>query len=74
MDQVVALGLVQQQGIRDGLQDVVGDAGQVAAFQTGVVLDADPGEEGDLGAAQPGNAAVRPGRELHLVGADLRAS
>ncbi len=47
---------------------------EVAAFQFGVVLDADAGEQGDLGAAQAGDAAVRAGGQLDLIGADLRSA
>jgi len=55
---VGALGLVQLQGAGDALEDAVGRPGGPAAFQAGVVVDADPGEERDLLAAQPGDPAV----------------
>ena len=47
------LGLVELQGSADAVQDGLGDAGPVAAFEPDVVLGAHPGEEGDLFAAQP---------------------
>ena len=57
--EVVALGLVELEGVADAVEDAVGDAADVAALEPGVVLDADAGEEGDLFAAQAGDAAVR---------------
>ena len=44
-------GFVEVQGSGEGIQNAVGDAGEVAAFELGVVLDADSGEVGDLTAA-----------------------
>ena len=49
--QVRRLGLVQLQGSGQSVEDAVGDAAEVAALQSGVVLDADPGQVGDLAAA-----------------------
>jgi len=40
--QVGAFGLVQVQRPGERVQDAVRDSGEVAAFETGVVLDADP--------------------------------
>ena len=48
-----------------------GGAGEVAAFELGVVLDADPGERGDLAAAQPGHPAVARGGQAGLLRGDL---
>jgi hypothetical protein len=45
----------------DGVQDGGGDADDRAAFEFGVVLDADPGQGGDLAAAQPGHS---PGADV----------
>ena len=56
--EVVALGLVELECVRDPVQDALGDAAGLAALEAGVVLDADAGEQGDLLAAQPGDAAV----------------
>ena len=47
-----AFGLVELQGADDAFEDVFGHAAGVAAFEAGVVLDADPGEHRDLFAAQ----------------------
>lgn len=46
------LGLVELQCVRDAVDDTLGDAGGVAALEPGVVLGGDPGEDGDLLAAQ----------------------
>ena len=51
VDEVVAFGVVELQGAGDGVEDLVGDAGDGAAFELGVVLDAQPGERGDLARA-----------------------
>lgn len=58
VEQVRLLRLIQLQCPGQGLQDSLGDAGEVSAFQPGVILDTDPGEHGDLAAAQSGDAAV----------------
>ena len=55
---MVTLGLVELQGVDDAVQDVVGDAADVAALEARVVLDADPGEHRDLLAAQAFDATV----------------
>ena len=60
-DQVVEVGvfgLVELQGPADAVQDGLGDAGRVAAFEPHVVLGAHPGEQGDLFAAQTLHAAA----------------
>ena len=44
VEQVGAFGFVELQRARDAFEDVLGDAAGVAAFEAGVVLDADPGE------------------------------
>ena len=56
--QVGVLGLVELQGAADAVDDGLGDAGGVAAFEALVVLGAHPGEQGDLFAAEPGHAAA----------------
>lgn len=47
-----ALSVVELQRVRDAVDDALGDAGGIAAFESGVVLSRDPGEDGDLFAAQ----------------------
>ena len=72
VEQVVAFGLVELQRPRDRFEDVLGDAADVAAFEARVVLDADPGERGDLLAAQAGDAPVaRVDGQSGLFGGDL---
>ncbi len=58
VEQVGALGLVQLQRTREGVQHGVGGAAGVAAFQPGVIVDADPGQQRDFPPAQPGHAAA----------------
>ncbi len=50
VQQVGAFGVVELEGAGDGFEDGRGDAGEVAAFEFGVVLDADVGQRGDLAA------------------------
>ena len=57
-----ALGVVEVQRVGEGFEDLVGGAGGVAALQAFVVLDAHPGQRGDLFAAQPGYASLAVGR------------
>ena len=63
VEQVRALGVVELEGTGEGVEHGGGDAADGAALQLGVVLHADPGEGGDLAAAQTRDAA----------GADVRA-
>ena len=73
VEQVGVLGVVELQGTGDGLQHAVGRAAQIALLQPGVVVGADPGELGDLLAAQarhPAAGAVQ--RHAGLLGAELR--
>ena len=51
-------GVVELQGACDGIEDGGRRAGERAAFELGVVLDADPGEGSDLASAQTGDATV----------------
>ena len=53
VEQVGSFGFVELQRPHDAFEDVFGDAVGVAALEAGVVLDADPGQHGDLFAAQP---------------------
>ncbi|OLT24725.1 hypothetical protein BJF79_13315 [Actinomadura sp. CNU-125] len=69
--EVRAFGVVEAEGAGDRVQDACGDTGQIAAFQTGVVLHADPGQLGDLGAAQPGDPPGAVGGQPGLLRGDL---
>jgi hypothetical protein len=51
VQQVGAFGVVQLERSGDGVQDRGADAGQAAAFECSVVLDADAGQRCDLAAA-----------------------
>ena len=72
VEQVGALGVVEPQRVGERLQDAVGGAGGVAAFEALVVLDADAGERGDLLAAEPRHAPLAVRRQSRLLGRDLR--
>ena len=75
VEQVGAFGFVELQGAGDGFEDAVGDAGEVPAFEPGVVVDADPGEHGDLFAAQAGHAPVGAvGREPDILRGEAGAA
>jgi hypothetical protein len=69
-----ALGLVQLQRLSKRVQHGVGDAGRVAAFELGVVGDADTGEGGDLLAPEPWNPprAAAVGTQASLFRRDPR--
>ena len=71
VEQVLAFCLVELQRAGDGLQDDVRGAGDVSAFQPGVVLDADPGQLRDLGAAQSAHPALAVGGQGSLFRGDL---
>jgi hypothetical protein len=65
--QVLVFGVVQLQGA--GVDDGGTGPGLLAAFQAYVVVDADPGERGQLLAAQAGGAAkAGTDREADLFG------
>lgn len=55
---MLALGLAQPQRARDRVQHGAGDVLAVALFEAGVVGHADPGQLGQLLAAQPGHPAA----------------
>ena len=74
VEQVGALGVVEPQRVGERLEDDVGGAGGVAALQALVVLDADPGQRGDLLAPQPRHTTLAVGRQAGLLGRDLGAS
>jgi hypothetical protein len=54
-------GGVELQRAGDGVQDTVGGIGERAALQADVVVDAEPGQCGDLFTAQPGHAPLAAG-------------
>ena len=62
VEQVLPLGVVELQGTGDGVEDVVGHAADVALLQADIPVGADPGEHGDLFAAQPGHSPPPGGR------------
>lgn len=68
--QMVALGVVQAQGTCDGVQDAVGDAAEVSAFQACVVLDAHACQHRDLAPAQTGHPPLPVHRKARLLGRD----
>src|SRR6478735_1599823 len=72
--QVGALGLVALQGTGQRLQNGRGGSCDVAALEPGVVLDADPGDCGDLATAQCRHTARPGGRQPDLVRGDAGAS
>jgi hypothetical protein len=53
VEQVGPLDIVEMQRVGDGVEDVVGDAANGAAFELRVVLDADPGEHRHFLAPDP---------------------
>ena len=76
VEQVGSLGVVELQGVGDGVDDALGDAGGVAALQSGVVLAGDAGQDGHLLAAQARDpsAVAAVGGEPGLGGAELGPS
>ena len=72
--EVCSFGVVELQGAGDGVEDLLGCAVDGAAFELGVVLDAEPGERGDLAASQSGHAPVVSGGQSDLVRGDLRSA
>ena len=59
--------VVQRTG--DGIQHAVGDSGEVAAFQSGVVVGADPGQHGYF-SRRAGDAPPAVGGQAGLLGGD----
>ena len=72
VEQVGALGVVELQRPRERLEDGVGDTARVAAFEAGVVVDADAGEQRHFFPAKTGDAARAGavGAQTGLVGRD----
>ena len=69
-----ALGVVELKRASQCLQHALGGSAHVAALQPRVVRDADAGQDGDLLAAQPGNAAAAVRRQPGLLGRDPGAA
>ena len=72
--QMLGLGLVEPQRAGQSVEDLRGDTGQLAALHAGVVVDAHPGQQRDLLAAQAGYAAVAAGDHAGLLRGDPRAT
>jgi hypothetical protein len=73
VEKVHPLGLVQAERTRDRLEDTLRNARQVAALHPVVIVDADPGQGGDLLAPQSWDLSRSVGGEADLGGSDLRA-
>jgi hypothetical protein len=71
VEQVGPFGVVELEGASDRVEDGGGDAGESAAFQLRVVLDADPGEGGDLPATQARHSAAAHLGQARLLRGDL---
>jgi hypothetical protein len=67
---VIGLGLVELECAGEGIENLGGHASEVPAFHPRVILDTDPGEDGYLFPAQPGNAAASPADDARLTGGD----
>ena len=74
VEQVGALGLVELQRPRERVEDAGRGAGDLAALEPGVVLDAETGDRRDLAAAQPRNASGPGGRQPDLFRGDAGAA
>ncbi len=73
IEQVGAFVLVQLQRPRDRVENVLGDAADVALLKARVPLDADAGEHGDLLPAQTRNTASAAGGKPDLLRGDPAA-
>ena len=71
VEQVRAFGVVELQGPGECVEHRWRHPAEEAAFQFGVVLDADPGQRGDLAAAQPRDAALPDVGQAGLLRGDL---
>ena len=71
--QVLSLGLVEMQGAGDGVQDAFRGVDVASLLQAHVVVGADPGQLGELLAAQAGHAAAAEVRQPDVLGAQPRA-
>ena len=72
--QVGVLGFVQLQGAGDGVEHAVGDSGQVAPLQLGVVVGTDSGEYGYFFATQSWHTAAAMGGQTDLLRGNSGAS
>jgi hypothetical protein len=70
--EVSAFGVVELERAGERAQDTLGDPIHVAALEAGVVRDADPGQDGDLLAAQSRNATRAIRGQPDLVRGDPR--
>ena len=66
-----AFGVVELEGAGDRVENAGGDAAEGTAFELGVILNAHPGQGGDLAAPQPGHPALPGLRYPGLLGGDL---
>ena len=68
VEEVCSFGLVELQGAGQRVEDTAGGAGDLAALELGVVLDAEAGDSGDLAAPRARERGAcpwlggRPGR------------
>lgn len=70
-----SFGVVQPQCAGQSVEHLLGDTGEVAAFQADVVIGADTSEQRDLFPAQSGNSPlVAIGRKAGLFRGDVRAT
>ena len=67
-----AFSLVELQRPPQRFEHELGNAADMAALQTPVVVGTDAGEGGDLFPTQPSNAALAVARQAGLLGRDLR--
>ena len=74
VEEVRAFGLVELQRPGQGLEDPGGCAGDLAALEAGVVLDAEPSQRRDLAAAQSGHPPAAGGRKSDLIRGDASAT
>src|SRR3954471_23515565 len=74
VEEMRALGLVEPERSGQRLQHALGDAAEVSAFQPGVVLNADAGQDSDLFTTQAWDAPRTVGRHACLLGSDRGAA
>ena len=74
VEEVRALGVFESERSRKGFKHALRDAAEVAAFQPGVVLDADTGQDSDLFATQAWDAPRTVGGHTRLLGGDCGAT
>ena len=71
MEQVGPFGVVEPEGAGNRVEHGRRCTGDRAAFELGVVLDADPGQRSNLGPAQPGYPPCAVGRQAGFRRGDL---